>query len=230
MTGQLARHRRTAWVGLSALLFSTFAVASAARLRARPPAAAFLAKDDAAGPVSSASHPQCTYALSTTDVSAQADGGRFGVNVVTRPGCDWTATTDARWITLAVVRGAGRGAVLMDIQPNTTTSGRSGTLQIAGLFVTVRQDGVPPCSFSVSPTYVSVPAEGGSREVSVTVRTGCAWTVTANETWLVPSVKSGTGSATFSFTAEANGEVMRRTGQLTVGSGTIWVSQSGRPR
>ena len=215
---------------LPAVLAAALSLASAARLPAQVVSDHPGAETDLSSPFISTSSPQCSYSLSTTTVSAPAEGGHFGVNVVTRPGCDWTVTTAVRWVTLSVVRGVGRGAALFEIHPNSSTASRSGTMDIAGQTVTIQQDGAPPCSFSVSPTYIRMPPAGGSGVVSVDVRSGCTWPVTSNQNWLAPSVTSGTGSAKLSFTAEENDERMGRTAELTVGPCVVWVSQSGKPR
>lgn len=176
------------------------------------------------------SQGNCGYSLSPRTISASASGGEYGVNVVTYPGCRWSAKTTLPWVKLSTGAGEGRGAVFFEIQANTSPSSRTGTIDIAGQAVTVRQSSGPPCSFSVSPTYISVPADGGSREVGVVVRAGCNWDVASSDEWLVPSAKGGTGSGTLWFAVGANAEMAGRTAWLTVGPATVAVSQRGKPR
>jgi hypothetical protein len=172
----------------------------------------------------------CGYSLSPRSISASASGGEYGVNVVTYPGCRWAAKTTLSWVKLSVPAGEGRGAVFFEIQANKSPTSRSGTIEIAGQAVTVRQDSGPPCSFNVSPTYLGMPADGGRREVGVGVRAGCDWDVVSSDGWLVPSVAGGTGSGTFWLAVEANDEIVGRTAWLTVGPATVAVSQRGKPR
>jgi len=199
--------RSACLVGLPTLLVATLTLASAATQQGN-----------------------CGYSLSPRTVSASASGGEYGVNVVTYPGCRWAAKTTLPWVKLSTDAGEGRGAVFFEIQANTSPSSRTGTIEVAGQAVTVSQNGGPPCSFSVSPTYISVPADGGSREVGVVVRTGCTWDVASSEEWLVPSAKGGTGSGTLWIAVEANDEIAGRTAWLTVGPATVAVSQRGKPR
>jgi hypothetical protein len=88
----------------------------------------------------------------------------------------------------------------------------------------------PPCTYSVSPKSASVPAAGGSGEVTMITGSGCGWKVASSQSWLVPSVTSGTGNATFAFTAGTNSGKTSRTAKLTVGPRVVTVSQSGRHR
>jgi hypothetical protein len=215
--------RRSAWLGLPALLIATFTLASAATLPIQilgdPSKALALTADT-----------QCSYSLNTTTVSAPASGGYYAVNVITRPGCSWAVTSAPRWVTLSTTAGVGRGTVVLEVQANPSSSSRSGTIEIEGQTVTVRQDGAPPCDFSVSPTYVSIPAAGGNGEVSVVTRSGCQWSVASNQRGRVPAVTRGAGSAKISFSTETNDERIGRTAELTVGPCLVWVSQSGKPR
>ncbi len=148
--------------------------------------------------------PSCmTFTLSSTSESVGASGGTISVSVTTQASCEWTAAGNVGW--LSVVVGAsdtGNGIVQVSVARNTATSGRTGTLTIAGQVFTVTQAGTPPpCTFTVAPTNVNAPAEGGSHSVTVTASdASCPWEARVNARWIeVTSASSGSGSAQVSF-------------------------------
>ena len=81
------------------------------------------------------------------------------------------------------------------------------------------------CTISVDATTVSASATGGSYAVNVTAGTGCEWTAVSDQGWLVPAVVSGTGNATVAFTASANNGTTSRTATLTIDSWVVIVTQ-----
>jgi len=187
------------------------------------------ALSDPSNPFTFTTGVPCTTSLSATTAPVPASGGAYVVDVSTGAGCEWAATTSLSWVTLWTTGGSGSGTVPFDVGANSSSSSRTGTIDIGGQTLTVLQTGAAPsCSYSVSPTYVSIPYAGGSGEVSVVTDPGCAWTVASSHSWLAPSVRSGTGSASFTFTARPNFGMAARTARLTVGPWNVEVFQSGR--
>jgi hypothetical protein len=108
---------------------------------------------------------------------------------------------------------------------NGTGSQRVGTVTIAGQTFTVTQ--AAACSFSITPTGVSVAAAGVSSGVAVTAGTGCAWTAVSNDAWTtVTSGASGSGNGTTSYSVAANTS-SQRTGTITIAGQTFTVTQAG---
>ena len=82
--------------------------------------------------------------MAPTRTSVGAAGGELAFTVTAGSGCTWTATSQANWLTVtAGAEGSGNGTVRVGADANATTSGRSGTVQIAGRAITVTQDGLP---------------------------------------------------------------------------------------
>ena len=84
----------------------------------------------------------CSYSLSSTSLSLgkNQSSGRT-VNVITTPGCTWTATANASWLTITEgASGSGNGTVRFDVDRNDTNNPRIGTLTIAGITFTVNQN------------------------------------------------------------------------------------------
>jgi YVTN family beta-propeller protein len=83
----------------------------------------------------------CTYAISPSSAAFPPDSGGTGSVSVTAPSdCSWTAVSNANWITITADGGSGNGTVSYTVAANTSASGRSGTLTIAGQTFTVGQD------------------------------------------------------------------------------------------
>jgi hypothetical protein len=85
----------------------------------------------------------CTYTVAPAAIPAAAGGGPASFNVTTSgPGCTWTATTDAAWITITGdATGTGAGAVNFTVQANPGAA-RTGTITVQGQVVTVSQAGM----------------------------------------------------------------------------------------
>ena len=170
----------------------------------------------------------CTYGITPTSQSVGAAGGAGSVALSANGGCAWTATSNDSWITITSgASGNGSGSVEFSV---TSTSGpaRNGTLTIAGQTFTVHQAAAPPsCSYSISPTSVTLLAPGGAGlSVSVSTTGGCAWNATSNALWItITSGASGSGNGSVAFNVAANSTGADRTGTLTIAGQTFTVVQ-----
>lgn len=87
----------------------------------------------------------------------------------------------------------------------------------------------PACSFTLAPASASVPAEGGSGEITVTASAPtCSWTAGASDPWITLDRTSGTGSGRVTFTASANTGAAR-SGQVTVAGQSVAIAQPAPP-
>lgn len=99
----------------------------------------------------------CSYSLSAVERTVAAVGGPFSVDVGTSPGCQWTARSNAAWITVtAGANGSGGGLIRLSASANNSILGRVGTVTIAGRMLVVRQlpavDTTPPAIAITGPT------------------------------------------------------------------------------
>jgi len=174
--------------------------------------------------------PGCTFSLSSTSQSVAAAGGPISLTVLAGSGCEWTATSDASWLTItAGASGAGDGVVRITAAANGSSAQRTGTATIAGQTFTVTQSGTSsmPCTYSLSASSQSVSASSTTGSVNLLTATGCAWSATANVPWLsITAGASGTGNGTVQFSVAANSNTTPRAGTLTVGGLTFTVSQA----
>ncbi|MCA1565333.1 MAG: M36 family metallopeptidase [Acidobacteria bacterium] len=84
----------------------------------------------------------CSFSISPTSASVASGGATGSVSVTAGAGCNWTAVSNASFITItAGASGSGSGTVSYSVASNASTSSRTGTLTIAGQTFTVTQAG-----------------------------------------------------------------------------------------
>jgi uncharacterized repeat protein (TIGR01451 family) len=88
--------------------------------------------------------------------------------------------------------------------------------------------GSSSCAFSLASTSTSVPATGGTGNVTFTATASdCAWTAASNASFVsISSATSGTGNGGVTFSVTANPSSAARSGTLTIGGQTFTVNQS----
>jgi hypothetical protein len=86
----------------------------------------------------------------------------------------------------------------------------------------------PVCTYSVSPVSQWFGPGGGASTVNVTTASGCNWTASSNDSWLiVTSNSSFTGNGTVNYSALSNSGTSVRTGTLAVAGQSVTVAQDG---
>ena len=170
----------------------------------------------------------CTYSILPTS-RAHGSGAETGtVNVTATAGCEWTATSNAAWVTITSgISGTGNGTVGYSVSANPSNSPRIGTMTIAGETFTVTQEaGV--CTYSILPTSRSHGSGAETGSVDVTTLIGCTWMATSNAAWItITSGSNGTGNGTVSYSVSANPSSIPRSGTLTIAGKTFTVNQDG---
>lgn len=180
---------------------------------------------DAAG-VLSVNPGSLLTGLTPAAMTLSSAGGASSVSVSALAGAAWNAASNAGWISLTSnTAGTGDGVVGFTVDPNTTTSQRSGTISIGGLTFTLTQKGMV-CQPALSSTSASVPATVASGNVNVTVAPGCAWNAASNVAWVSVSNSGGTGNGSVNYTVQANTGAAR-SGTLSIAGQTFTVSQAG---
>lgn len=168
----------------------------------------------------------CSYTLSATTRSVPAAQTTDSITVTAVGTCNWTAASNAAWLTVTGgATGSGSRTVTYQAAANSSASGRSGTLTVAGQTVTVNQAGLN-CTFTVSPTTQSFTAAGGTVQGSVTTAAGCNWTASSSASWMTfPSGSNGSGPGQFQMAAAPNPAASTRSATLTVAGVTVPVTQ-----
>ena len=173
----------------------------------------------------------CMYSISPASQTIEPAGGTGTISVVTQPGCTWTATSNAGFITITSgASGTGNGTVNYSVAANMGES-RSGTMIVAGRTFTVVQ-GKVGCSYTISPSAQTFPPVGGDGSVTVDALTGCPWTASANVPWInIRSGSSGTGNGSVRYAVAPTIDA-DRTGTISIAGRAFTVRQvaTGRCR
>lgn len=121
--------------------------------------------------------------------------------------------------------GQGEAAVQYTVAANPLPSARAGTITVASERVQVTQSAAP-CRFQLSQDTASIGAAGGGLSVDLTTLTGCAWTATADVSWIdvSPASRGGSASATIQMQVAANTDAAR-VGHVNIGGQTYTVQQ-----
>jgi hypothetical protein len=169
----------------------------------------------------------CSFSISPNSQSPAAAATTGSTTVTTGAGCQWTATSNASWITFGgASSGTGSGPLSFNIAANPNGTQRIGTLTIAGQTYTVTQ-AAAACTFSISPSTSTVTSAGGSGSSTITATPGCSWTAASNVAWIsVTSGASGTGNGSTAFSVASYTGTTDRTGTLTIAGRTFTVTQS----
>lgn len=164
----------------------------------------------------------CTFGTGVTAVNVTAAGGTVDVPVTAPAGCPWTTVSQVPWIQIASGGdGTGPGVVRLSALP-TDGPGRSGTVTIAGVAVTVTQ--ASGCRFSVDPAAYAAPPGGAASAVAVQTGAGCPWSAASETPWIRLPQPSGAGPAQVSFVVDPN-NTTARSGAFTVAGHTVTVNQ-----
>ena len=178
--------------------------------------------------VNQAAAVTCAYSLSPSSTSVTALGGAGSFNVTTATGCNWTASSSTGWLTvLSGSSGSGNGSVSYGVAPNLGSS-RSATITAGGQTFTVTQAALL-CTYSITPTSVTVTDQATTGTVSVSTSTGCAWTASSNVNWVtLTGGSSGSGDGTVGYSVAALGGNKDRNGTVTIAGRTFTVHQRER--
>ena len=168
----------------------------------------------------------CTFGTSPSSLwnSALAASGTF--NLVTAGGCQWSAFSNAPWLSISSgINGISGGAIGYSVLANPSTVPRQGTIQLGnGLSNTtigVLQAGI--CTYTFGPgSEIASPPAGETASIAVNTQINCPWTVTTTTSWLsITSNSSGLGSGSFALVAASNITSADREGSVSLMGQTL---------
>ena len=167
--------------------------------------------------------PPCSFSISPSSQAFAVGGGAGSLTVTAGAGCNWTAASNAAWITVTSgASGTGSGTVSYSVASNSGAS-RTGTMTVAGQTFTVTQSGSGGTicdAIPMSPPAVTVTRTGGAFSVNVSnpMPGGCSWTATSTVSWItITSGASGSGSGTINYTVGVySGGSVTRQGKITI--------------
>ena len=153
-------------------------------------------------------------------------GGSATVRVSTNRECQWSAKTDASWMTLASpADGQGDGSFRFTVVSNADASSRAGDIMVNDQRVPISQEG-KPCDITLSSTHEVVDGAGGDRSIDVRASAAqCAWTAASNAPWItIVSGREGRGNGSVQFHVDpVTGPP--RVGAMTIAGQAVQVEQ-----
>jgi hypothetical protein len=169
--------------------------------------------------------PDCQYAVSLSRQAFSGNGGSGELRITTGAACTWAAESLDSWLVVEDPSPRiGSGRVAFQTRPSQEGQSREGRLRVAIANQTFMISQGPQCSYAVSPQALTIPAAGGTSEISVTAAAGCEWTAQSSVPWLTVSPANGNGSATVMVAAQSSGGPAR-SATLSVAGQTITVLQ-----
>ena len=173
----------------------------------------------------------CRLELDPSSLDLAAGEQTAGVDVRAPTGCAWTAKAGVSWITVIEgSRGDGSGRVRIRLLANPATESRSGSLEIGGVRLAVRQHGgvaaPAPCNYGVDPAARDAGPEQTTGTFTVRTDAGCQWTALSDQAWLTLVTGHGIGPGDVQYQAAMNTGTSARTGHITVNGAVFTVHQA----
>jgi hypothetical protein len=162
----------------------------------------------------------CTYTLGPSNQMAPVGGGAVTIDVLTQPGCVWSANRDDSWVSLtSAAKGLGPGAFSVTVAANTSQATRLATIS-AGTGRAVITQPATACTYTGLPAQVALPAAGGTGSIPVT--TSCLIVPSTSAPWLTVLGSS----SPIVYTAPANPLGVSRSALVTIGVQSVTFIQA----
>ena len=167
---------------------------------------------------------RCQTTLGTVP-TIPAAGGKVEVGVAAERECSWTAASNSSWIQISPASGQGESSITLTASSNPQGTPRNGNVSVNSSQFAVTQ-APSPCTYSVSPGTVAIPAQGSTVSVEIATLIGCSWTTSSPASWVTLSTASGSGSNDVSLAAEQNGSTSARSVTVTIAGRPVSVTQA----
>ena len=169
---------------------------------------------------------KCAVTLGAPASTLPASGGTGSIAVQTSRECQWTASSEAGWLTLVGgTSGQGEGTIQYRVGANADPVQRTAALVANDVRVQVSQ-AAGECSFELASTSASFPKSGGSGSVQVRASSPlCGWTAASHTDWIDLRSGAGQGTASVAYEVEAT-TGPPRTGTMMIAGKRHTVTQS----
>ena len=180
----------------------------------------------------------CTFLVNPTSFHVSADTFTGNVKVTQPPGCNlgnYSATVpiETKWLHInSLPTGTpGDAGVFFTVEQNQGATARAGIMTIGLQQVTVTQDGLANCSFTMTPTSQNIAVGGG--DGTFTVKANCPWQAGANVDWITLGT-AGTSDVPVTYKVAPNTCVAPRPGTISLNTSlpnppSLAVTQAGSP-
>ncbi len=154
------------------------------------------------------------------------DGGSMMIDVIAGGNAQWSATSGASWLTVALGEsGEGDGFVFLIADPyNNTSQSRTGSVTVAGKTIYFTQRGY---SLSISPQVAQIGSNSGAGEFGVAAPLSAVWEAVVTQPWItVLGSTTGIGNGTLRYTVAANETGATRSGKIIVSGQEYSITQT----
>lgn len=154
------------------------------------------------------------------------DGGSIIIDVIAGGNAQWTATSEASWLTVALGEsGEGDGFVFLIADPyNNTSQSRTGAVTVAGKTLYFTQRGY---ALSINPPVAQIGSNSGSGQFGVAAPLSAVWEAIVTQPWItVLGSTTGIGNGTLRYTVAANETGATRTGKIIVSGQEYTITQT----
>ena len=179
----------------------------------------------------------CNYVLNPGTLSFGQAAQDAPVAITTRSGCNWTAVTDAPWLTVGSSSGSGNTSLRVLVSSNAGALARTGMINVNGKSLLVVQSGtaapnaVACASLKLQREGDQMPATALSGPTSVAVLADgqCNWSAQVNAPWVtLTSGGGGSGNGTISYLLQQNDDTQARSATISVLDKTFIINQMDR--
>jgi hypothetical protein len=154
------------------------------------------------------------------------DGGSMMIDVIAGGNAQWSATSGASWLTVALGEsGEGDGFVFLIADPyNNTSQSRTGSVTVAGKTIYFTQRGY---ALSISPQVAQIGSNSGAGEFGVAAPLSAVWEAVVTQPWItVLGSTTGIGNGTLRYTVAANETGATRSGKIIVSGQEYSITQT----
>lgn len=168
--------------------------------------------------------------IASTSIEASTESGSQSIAVVAN--VPWTASESLPWVSINPSNGNGNGLFIVRYEANTSSSPRSGDIQVSGGGITrvlnITQQGILP-ELNISTTAVDFERAGGDKTINIS--SNINWIITSDQAWVSASPVGGSGNSSVQIRCNANQNITSRMAVITVAGGglnkTVNIMQAG---
>ncbi len=163
--------------------------------------------------------PQVVYSLSVSAQSLDFGYSASSQSLTITTNDDWDIACSSDWLSVSQDKGSSSQSINVEVLANNATAERSATITVRGvnsqkeILVNVRQE-ASASTIKVDKDYFTIDDMPVVLEANVTAED--SWTVSCEESWILVSPTSGTGSQRLNIEVLENSSAEQRTGSITI--------------
>lgn len=171
---------------------------------------------------------RCGVALDVSSTPISAAGGSGVVRIQTNRECSWTMPQLPSWVKLnQPVTPQGPAELEFTADENRSTSLRAWEVVIADQRAVVSQEAAT-CTWSVTPSKLSIDASGGDAHAALKTEDFCSWELLSPAPWIALTPERGQGAADITIHVSRN-TGGRRTENVRAAGVAIEIAQREAP-